>query len=182
MEELFDFLNNITDERQEWKVLHKLSDIVFIVLMSTLANADDWHEIEIFAKAHEKTLKKYVELANGIPSHDTTQRVMSSINPEVLKRLFGLWNELLSSNEGEKIKKILCIDGKTSRGSGNKNKEPLHTVCAWSKEMGVCFGQKSADSKGKEIPMIRDLLDTISVKAQVVTIDAIGTQTDIAKK
>ena len=78
MEELHLFLSNIMDERQEWKVLHKLPDIVFIVLMATLANADDWHEIEIFARANEifaraneAVLKKYAELKNGIPSHDT---------------------------------------------------------------------------------------------------------------
>ena len=68
------------------------------------------------------------------------------------------------------------------RGNGNKNQEALHVVSAWSRESGVCFGQKSEDSKGKEIPMIKDLLDTISVKDQVVTIDAIGTQTEIAEK
>ena len=176
------YLETISDERQEWKVVHKLSEIVFIVLIATLANADDWVEIEIFAKTNERLLRKYVELKNGIPSHDTIQRVMSCIKPETMKYLSILWNELLNEDEGEKIKKILCIDGKTLRGSGNKNRESLHVVSAWSKENGVCFGQKSTDSKGKEIPMIEDLLDTIIVKNQVVTIDAIGTQTEITKK
>jgi len=182
MEEIFIYIDNIIDERQEWKVVHKLKDIVVIVLFGTLANADDWVEIEIFAKANKAMLKKFITLENGIPSHDTIQRVMSSINPEVFKRLVGLWNEMLSKNEGEKLKKILCIDGKTMRGNGNKNQEPLHIVSAWSKESGVCFGQTSENSKGKEIPMIMDLLNTISVKNQVVTIDAIGTQTKIAEK
>lgn len=182
MKEFLIYLTNIEDERQEWKVLHKLSDIVFIVLIALLANADDWIEIEIFAKEHEDMLKRYVSLENGIPSHDTIQRVMSCIKPDTLQRLNALWSELLSSDEGEKIKKILCIDGKTMKGSGNKNQEPLHVVSAWSKENGVCFGQKSEDSKGKEIPMIKDLLDTLSVKNQVVTIDAIGCQTEIAQK
>jgi len=107
---------------------------------------------------------------------------MSCIKPEVMQHVNILWNEFINSNEGEKIKKILCIDGKTMRGSGNKNSEALHVVSAWSKENGVCFGQKSEDSKGKEIPMIKDLLNVVSVKNQVVTIDAIGTQTDIAEK
>jgi predicted transposase YbfD/YdcC len=89
---------------------------------------------------------------------------------------------MLNTDEGEKIKQILNIDGKTSRGSGNKHHEALHTVSAWSKENGVCFGQKSSDSKGKEIPLIKDLLDIVSVKNQIVTIDAIGAQTEIAQK
>jgi len=149
--------------------------------MAMLANADDWHEIEIFARANEDVLKKYVELRNGIPSHDTIQRVMSCIRPETMQELTNLWHELLNDGEGEKLKKILCIDGKTMRGNGNKNQEPLHVVSAWSKDDGVCFGQKAANSKGKEIPMIKDLLGTISVKDQVVTIDAIGCQTEIAQ-
>jgi len=179
---LYVFLRGIEDERQEWKVEHKLPDIVLIVLMALLANADDWQEIGIFAKSNEEVLKKYIPLENGIPSHDTIQRVMSCIKPEVMRRVNVLWNELLNSDEGEKIKKILCIDGKTMRGNGNKNQDPLHVVSAWLKENGVCFGQKSCDSKGKEIPMIEELLDTISVKNQIVTMDAIGTQVDIAKK
>jgi len=182
MEEILIFLDNIKDERQEWKVVHKLSDIVFIVLMAVLANADDWQEIEIFAKTNVDLLRRYVPLKNGIPSHDTMQRVMACICPETLQRLNQMWNELLNENDGEKLKKILCIDGKTMRGNGNKNQEALHVVSAWSKENGVCFGQKSSNSKGKEIPMIEDLLNTISVKNQIVTIDAIGTQSKITEK
>jgi len=182
MEEILIFLDGIKDERQEWKVVHKLKDIVFIVLVSLLANADDWQEIEIFCKSNEELLRRYVPLENGIPSHDTMQRVMSCIKPEIMQKINEQWNKLLNGNEGEKLKKILCIDGKTMRGNGNKNQEPLHVVSAWSKENGVCFGQKSADSKGKEIPMIEELLDTLCVKGQVVTIDAIGTQREIVKK
>ena len=182
MEEIFIFLENIKDERQEWKVVHKLSDIVFIVLTALLANADDWQEIELFAKTNVGLLGRYVPLKNGIPSHDTMQRVMACIRPETLQRLNQLWNELLDEGDREKLKKILCIDGKTMRGNGNKNKEVWHVVSAWSKENGVCFGQKSANSKGKEIPMIEDLLNTISVKNQIVTIDAIGTQSKITEK
>lgn len=182
MEEILVFLTGIVDERQEWKVVHKLADVVFIVLIALLANADDWQEIEIFCKENEDLLRQYVPLTNGIPSHDTMQRVFASINPEVMQQINVRWKELLSREEGEKLKKILCIDGKTMRGNGNKNQEPLHVVSAWSKDNGVCFGQISEDSKGKEIPMIEALLDTLSIKNQIVTIDAIGTQTVIAKK
>ena len=103
MDELYLFLNNISDERQEWKVLHKLSDIVLIVLMALFANADDWHEIEIFARANENILRRYAELKNGIPSHDTIQRVMSCIKPEVMQEVTNLWHGLLSEGEGEKL-------------------------------------------------------------------------------
>ena len=182
MEEIMIYITGIEDRRQEWKVLHALVDIVVIVLFATLANADDWHEIEIFARNNEKVLRRYIELQNGVPSHDTLQRVMGSIKPEIFEGLQRLWNEMLNRGEGEKLKKILNIDGKTMRGNANKNQAALHVVTAWSKEGGVCFGQKTVDGKGKEIPAIKDLLEIISVKQQVVTIDAIGTQRDIAAK
>lgn len=130
MEQILIFIENIQDERQAWKVVHKLVDIVVIVLFATLANADDWQGIEIFARNHEVLLKNYIELKNGIPSHDTIQRVMLSIKPDVFKSLVGLWDKLLTANEGEKLKKILCIDAKTMRGTGNKNQEALHIVSA----------------------------------------------------
>jgi predicted transposase YbfD/YdcC len=182
MEEILSFLDTIEDERQHWKVQHLLKDIIVIVLFATLANANSFEEMAGWAKYHEKFLKRFIALENGIPSHDTITRVMALIKPEKMHEIQGKWDELLSRDEGETLKQILAIDGKTSRGSGNRNQEALHTVSAWSKEGGVCFGQRSSDSKGKEIPMIKELLETVSVRGQIVTIDAIGTQKEIAEK
>jgi hypothetical protein len=83
---------------------------------------------------------------------------MASIQPETFRKLTETWQNMLNKGEGEKLKQILAIDGKTIRGNGNKNQDPLHMVSVWSKGKGVCFGQKSADGKGKEIPMIKALL------------------------
>ena len=93
-----------------------------IVLFAKLADADDWEEVEIFAKSNEEFLKQYIELENGIPSHDTIQRVMGSIAPEYMQRVYQKWNELVNSNEGETLKKIICIDGKTMRATNPKTK------------------------------------------------------------
>ena len=182
MKEILKYLDSVNDPRQEWKVVHNLKDIVIIVLFGTLANADDWHEIAIFAETHETLLRQYIELRNGIPSHDTIQRVMACIRPEVLQGLQQMWNEMLSRNEGEKLKALLSIDGKAMRGSGNKNHDALHVVSAWAKDSGVCFGQEAVIGKGREIAAIENLLDCISVRNQIVRIDAIGTQTEIARK
>jgi len=183
MKEIFDYIDDaIPDSRQEWKVEHLLKDIIVIVLFATLSNADDWVEIAIFAENNEDLLKKHIQLKNGIPSHDTLQRVMSSVSPAQLQGLVSRWGEFLSRGEGEGLKRVLNLDGKTMRGSGDKNNEALHVVSAWSKDGGVCFGQKSADGKGHEIRLIKELLDTISIKDQIVTIDAIGAQTEIAEK
>ena len=96
MLEALRFLETATDLRQEKKVLHKMSDIIAMVFLATLANADEWVAIEIFAKEHEEFLRQYLELPNGIPSHDTISRVMSIVSPEFLQKFKNLWNEMLS--------------------------------------------------------------------------------------
>ena len=136
MEELLEWMEYIEDVRQTSKVRHKLKDILVIVLFATLANADDWVEMQMFALAYEDYLKQYIELKNGVPSHDTISRVMGMLSPEVLQQLYNKWQELLNRNEGEKLKKIICIDGKTMRSNGNKNQKANHIVSAWSKEDG----------------------------------------------
>lgn len=182
MRELLEWLEYIEDARQKSKVRHTLKDILVIVLFATLANADDWVETALFAESCKEYLKKYIELKNGIPSHDTLRRVMGLVSPEILQQLYGKWQELLNRNEGEAIRKIICIDGKTMRGNKRGEEKPSHIVSAWSKEDGFCLGQRAVEEKSNEITAIPNLLDKIQIKGQVVTIDAIGTQTEIAEK
>lgn len=182
MEKLLQWMEYIEDVRQEKKVRHKLKDILVIVLFATLANADDWVEIAEFAQIHEDYLKKYIGLENGVPSHDTIQRVMGMVSPAALQQLYVKWQGLLDRGEGEALKRIVCIDGKTMRGNRQKEEKPLHIVSAWSKEDGFCMGQKAVLEKSNEITAIPLLLETIQIKGSVVTIDAMGTQTAIAEK
>ena len=182
MTEILKTIELIEDKRQEKKVRHKLLDIVVIVLFAKLANADDWEEVEIFAKSNEEFLKNYIELGNGIPSHDTMQMVMGSIAPEYMQNVYKKWNELANSNEGETLKKIICIDGKTMRGNKSKEQKANHIVSAWCDIDGFCLGQKKVEEKSNEITAIPQLLDTIQVKGCVVTVDAMGTQTEIVEK
>ena len=120
MENILAFLDRVRDMRQASKVKHKISDAIAIVFFATLANADDFVEIHVFAEEHESFLRQYLELPNGIPSHDTIQRIMAMVAPEQLERFQAQWNEFLNTDEGEKIKKILSLDGKTQCGNGNK--------------------------------------------------------------
>jgi len=172
----------LTDLRQEWKIRHKLSEIVMIVLLSMLSNADEWEQIEDFAYANEEFLREHLTLENGIPSHDTIQRVMSIIEPKELQGVQLTWGELINSEEGEKLKKLLNIDGKTMRGTASAKKKALHVVSAYSHEDGISLGQVVVNEKENEIVAIPDLLDEIAIKDTVVTIDAMGCQTEIAKK
>ena len=134
MDELLEWMDYIEDKRQQTKVRHKLKDIIVIVLFATLANVDDWVEMEYFAHYHEAYLKKYIELKNGIPSHDTLCRVFGMLSPEILQQLYGKWQELLNQNEGEVLRKLICIDGKTMRSNKRKEGKPNHIITAWSKE------------------------------------------------
>ena len=182
MYDFFDSLTSIEDPRQFNKVKYPINEVVGMVLIASLGNANEWTEIEMFCKLHEKLLRKYFKLENGIPSHDTFQRVMGMIDPKVIQQLQIIWNEYISKSDGEGIKKILNIDGKTMRGSRTEDKKPLHIVSAWYDEDGICFGQKAVKEKENEIVAIPELLDTLQIKGYVVTIDAMGTQTKIAEK
>ena len=182
MEELLQWMEYIEDIRQEKKVRHLLKDILVIVLFATLANADDWVEIALFAENFQDYLRKYIELKNGPPSHVTIRRVMGMISPDVLQHLYGKWQELLDRKEGELIKKIICIDGKTMRGSSQNKGKSSHIVSAWRKEDGFCLGQKAVEEKSNEITAIPELLEKLQIKGQNVTIDAMGTQKGIAEK
>ena len=181
MEKLLKYLDMVTDNRQEKKIRHKMRDIIALVFFAMLGNADEWEEIEIFGKGHEKFLRKYLELPNGIPSHDTIQRVIAMVSPDFLQQFQVQWNEMLNSNEGERIKKVLAIDGKTQCGNGNKNQKANHIVSAVD-ENGFCLGEKRVSDKSNEITAIPDLLDSLNVKGHIITTDAMGTQTEIVKK
>ena len=181
MEQLLEWMEIIEDVRQHRKVRHSIKDILVIVLFATLANADTWGQIEDFALWNEEYLRQYIELKNGIPSHDTIQRVMGMIRPENLQQLQRKWQELLDSNEGEKLKKIICVDGKTMRSNKREGTKPCHIVSAWSREDGYCLGQKAVEEKSNEITAIPKVLEAIEIKGQIVTIDAMGTQTAIVE-
>jgi len=181
VKELIKFIETVIDLRQKKKVKHKISDIIMLSLFGLLANADDFVEIEIFGCAHIKILKNYLELPNGIPSHDTIGRVFGIISPEFMKKAQAIWNEILSSDEGEKIKKIFALDGKTQRGNGTDEQKANHIVSAVDED-GFCIGEERVDDKSNEITAIPELIDQLNVKGHIITIDAMGTQTEIAKK
>ena len=181
MEQLLEWMEIIEDVRQERKVRHSVKDILIIVLFATLANADTWEQIADSAQWNEAYLRQYIELKNGIPSHDTIQRVMGMIRPENLQQLQMKWQEMLNSNEGGKLRKIICVDGKTMRSNKRKGSKPCHIVSAWSREDGYCLGQKAVEEKSNEITAIPKVLEAIEIKGQIVTIDAMGTQTAIVE-
>jgi transposase DDE domain len=182
MEELMEMLEIIEDRRQQSKVRYTIKEVVLIVFCCTLSNVDDWEDMEIWANHYIKLLREYLPYENGIPSHDTIQRVMGMIDPDYIQQAYNKWTSMLEKGEKEKLKKVIAIDGKTMRGNKQNNSKPNHIVTAWSREGGYSLGQQTINEKSNEIKAIPKLLDKINIKNSVVTIDAMGTQTAIAEK
>ena len=176
-----DHFSELEDPRIERTKRHKLIDIITITICAVISNADGWTEIERYGKSKYKWLKKFLELPNGIPSHDTFARVFSLLNPEQLQQYFLKWIESISQIT---VGEIVAIDGKTLRHSYDKsnNKSAIHMVSAWATNQGLVLGQKKVDDKSNEITAIPELLKVLSLQGCIVTIDAIGCQKKIIKQ
>jgi predicted transposase YbfD/YdcC len=176
---IFQWLNVVVDLRQVKKIKHLMKDIIAIVFFAKIANANEWTEIHYFAVEKETYLKKYLELPNGIPSHDTIQRVFAMVSPEFLKCFQKRWNELLNGGQGEKLRKIFALDGKTQKGNSRGGQKPNHIVSA-ADENGFCLSQQLVADKSNEIKAIPCLLDDLNIKGHIVTTDAMGCQKSTA--
>ena len=179
MNNILQWLEVAEDIRQPWKVKHLMKDIIALVFFASLANADDWGAIYLFGVMNEKYLRKYLELPYGIPSHDTIQRVFSMVSPEYLQAFRKRWDEVMNCNGGAKIKRILGIDGKTQHGNAKANQKANHIVSAVD-DRGFCLGEVLTQEKSNEITAIPELLKTLNIKGNIVTIDAMGCQLNIA--
>lgn len=173
--------SHMPDFRQEGKVKHKLIDIIFTSVVATISNANTWIEVETFVEAKKEWFKQFVELKNGVPSHDTYERVFENIDSTVFNSSFMNWTHNIS-NESEG--RIVAIDGKTSRRSHDKSidKKAIHIVNAWVDENDLILGQLKTEEKSNEITAIPELIDMLFLEGAIVTIDAAGTQKKIADK
>lgn len=160
---------------------HNLGDIFVITILATICGADNWVEIERFGLAKQDWLKTFLELPNGIPSHDTLSRVFALLEPSRFEACFNQWIAYLDVNL---TKEIIALDGKTLRGSGNKRQaQPaLHLVSAWATKNRLLLAQVKTREKSNEITAIPTLLKMIDIKGATITIDAMGCQSDIAKQ
>jgi len=178
--ELRSIFSQIDDPRSDINKLHKLEDILLIGIISVICAADTWKDMESFAKGREGFLRSFLDLPNGIPSDDTFNRVFSSIDSEQFEACFVDWvSRLVNLTDGE----VIPIDGKTIRGAkANGKKSPFHMVSAWATNNNLVLGQVKVSEKSNEITAIPRLLELITVKGCIVTIDAMGCQQDIALK
>ena len=178
---LVQHFQDIKDPRVERTKKHQLTDILVIAILAVIAGAQGWEDMENYGISKKQWLEKFLALPHGIPADDTFRRIFEFINPEELNRCFLQWVETLVTKMGGEI---IPIDGKTIRGSYDRNqgKSALHIISAWSSEQRLVLGQMKVEDKSNEITAIPALLELLDITGSIITIDAMGTQTEIAKK
>jgi predicted transposase YbfD/YdcC len=170
---------DVPDPRREHRRLHNLWEIIAITILAVVAGADSWVEVAKYGTSKWEFLKTFLELGNGIPSHDTFGRVFALLNPVALQAGFVKWVQAIAKTT---LGRVVAIDGKTARHSYDKGagKGPLHMVSAWVSENRLLLGQQACDAKSNEITAIPELIKNLEISGSIVTIDAMGCQKDIA--
>jgi len=175
---LADVFVTIPDPRQAWKVEHDLVELLVVAVNAVLVGADTFVEIELWAKEKIEWLRKYLRLANGIPSHDTFGRLFGLIDAKAFEAAFRRWVSGILPVLGAEV---VAVDGKTSRRSGRVDATALHLVSAFAAGAGLVLGQQATAEKSNEKTAIPELLSALALRGCIVTIDAMGTQVNIAQ-
>jgi predicted transposase YbfD/YdcC len=176
---LADVFVSITDPRQAGKVEHDLVELLVVAVNAVLVGADTFVEIELWAKEKLDWLRRYVRLEHGVPSHDTFGRLFGLIDPDEFEAAFRRWVGAILPSLGPQA--VVAIDGKSSRRSGKVGATPLHLVSAFAAGAGLVLGQRGTAEKSNEKTAIPQLLATLALEGCIVTIDAMGTQANIAQ-
>lgn len=174
------YFSSLEDPRSDHTKRHKLMDIITIAICGVICGADSWVDMELFGKCKEEWLKGFLELPNGIPSHDTFGRVFARLDGQQFQECFLEWVQAISTlTRGQ----VIAIDGKTLRRSHDRSlgKAAIHMVSAWAAENRLVLGQTKVDEKSNEITAIPELLALLDIAGCIVTIDAMGCQKQIAR-
>jgi predicted transposase YbfD/YdcC len=180
LEAIEEHFSKVNDPRKDRTKDHKLIEIIAIAICAIICGAEGWTDMEIFGNSKVVWLKTFLELPNGIPSHDTFGRVFGMIDAQQFQLAFWEWvwavNDIVQGQ-------IVNIDGKCLRGSDDRKlgKRAIYMVSAWAAENEIVLGQRKVDEKSNEITAIPELLKLLNLSGCIVTIDAMGTQTAIAK-
>lgn len=171
----------LPDPRIDRTKRYPLIEIIFLVISATISGCEGWKAIRDFGIIKLEWLRKFLPYKEGIPVDDTIARVMRRINTKQFRDCFIKWMKSVSKKtDGD----IIAIDGKTLRGSydDNSEKAAIHMVSAWSTTNSFVLGQEKTSEKSNEITAIPELLNVLDIKGCIVSIDAMGCQTEIAKK
>ncbi len=175
---LADVLEEIEDTRRKNSVMYPLHEVLIIMLLAVICGATSYAKIEMFGNSKCEWLKRFLKLEYGIPDACTFRNIIKEIDTQKLHILFCEWMKNVVSD----LTGVIAIDGKTARRTRDKANRPLHVVSAFSHECGLVIGQLACEEKSNEITAIPKLLDMLEINGCIVTIDAMGTQKDIAEK
>jgi len=176
---LSESIGMITEPRRQWgHIRHKLEDILIIGLCCVICQGEDYEDMELFGNERLEWFKTFLELPNNIPDKDTFRRVFERVDPQELTNWLNHWIESERGPGG----RLVSVDGKTIRGSGNCAHKAYHVVSAWVGEQGLTLGQLQVGEKTNEITEVPKLLDLFDIKGDIVTADAMSCQKDIAEK
>jgi predicted transposase YbfD/YdcC len=171
----------IEDPRCEWKVEHRLLDVLVIAVCAVLGEAESFEDIALYGRCKEAWLRGFLALPNGIPSHDTFRRVLMLVDPDAFERSFLGWVRAVFRPE-EGVPRQVAIDGKTVRRSFDRKhgRSPLHLVSAYATEGGIVLAQRATETKGGELAVLPDLLDGLDLSGCLVSLDALACHPAIA--
>ena len=175
---LMDVLQGIEDTRRNRSVMYPLHEVLIIMLLAVICGATSYEKVEMFGNSKREWLQKFLDLEYGIPDACTFRNVIKEIDTAKLHDIFCKWMRSVVAQ----LSGVVAIDGKEARRTRDKSHRPLHVVSAFSYECGLVMGQLACDTKSNEITAIPKLLEMLEIKGCIVTIDAMGTQKDIAKK
>ena len=182
MNVLADRFSALDDPRESGKVIYPLTDIVVIAVCAAIAGAESYEDIVLYGKSKTSWLSEFLDLDKGIPSHDTFRRVFGLIDAEAFEACFTSWakSQAESGLDGE----VVAIDGKTIRRSFDHGREqsPLHVVSAWASEQSLVLTQEVTSEKSNEITAIPEVLGALNLEGALVTINAMGRETEIAEQ
>ena len=174
-----EFFSDLHDPRQSAKIAYPLFDILFLTVCAVIGGCEGWEDIEDFGQAHSRWFQDKGLFPNGLPVHDTIARVISSLDPEQFQLCFLKWMQAVNSSaKGQ----LIAIDGKVLRSSYNRDdrQSTIHMVSAFASANGMVLGQVKTDTKSNEITAIPELLALLDMSGCLISIDAMGCQTDIA--
>lgn len=170
----------LADPRSGNAKAHIFLEILIIAILAVICGADGWSDVELFGKNKKDWLKTFLQLPKGIPSHDTFGRVFAKIKPEEFQKHFMEWVQAV-----EKLTagQVIAVDGKKLRRSYDQQtgKAAIYMVSAWATQNQLVLGQTKVAEKSNEITAIPELLRLLDISGCIVTIDAIGTQTEITE-
>jgi predicted transposase YbfD/YdcC len=176
---LIEYFENLPDPRVNRTKDHDLIDVLIIAVCALLCAGESFNDMEDFGKAKQDWFKTFLSLRNGIPSHDTFNRVFAALDPKAFLECFLAWTQSLRAAVGQEI---VALDGKALRRALNRDQSVKYIVSAWAEGNGLVLGQLKVADKSNEITAVPQLLRVLELSGCIVTLDAMGCQRNIAKE